>query len=356
MNLQNDRPAPSSDLLSRAITYVKTGEGLDDRIENVVGLELPLGGEANERAKQVRYIVDLLKAYLADEKPQRPLSIVVFGPPGSGKSTFVRKITEAVKGYKLVKTVNLTQIAGTEDLAPIFEKAERAKLGALKSGEKTYTPVYFFDEFDAALNGAPLGWLSWFLAPMQDGVVLSCGMELEVRKSVFIFAGGTAETLDEFNRRAQLDPEAYRARKVPDFVSRLRGTIDIGGVNGPGDARIVPRALVLHRLLADRAKPLSEELIGQLLSNGHFVHGVRSMNTLLEAGWSETQPLDLPVAIQRQHFSRGELDGLLVGISAGLKETDSAPTFTALTKQLLRSGAALAYGGAFEPEGTLEKC
>jgi hypothetical protein len=348
--------AVSNDLLGRAIAYVRTGKGLEDRTVNVVGLDMPVGGDADERVRQVRHIVKLLEKYHA-EGADRPLSIAVFGPPGSGKSTFVKMISKAVAGCKLVKTANLTQIAGTEELAKIFEILPdlEEKEHTSPSAGTAVTPVFFFDEFDAALEGAPLGWLRWFLAPMQDGKVLINGVELKIGKAVFMFAGGTAETLDEFNRRAQLDQESYRARKVPDFVSRLRGAIDIGGVNEPGDARIVPRALVLRRLLAERQYSLNEEFIGQFLSNGHFVHGVRSMITLLEAGWSENGELDLPEAIRRQHFSRGELDGHLVGISAGLKETGSNAMFSALTKQLLRSGAALAYAGAFAPEGTLEQ-
>lgn len=351
------QPFPD-DLLKRAIGYVESGNGLEDQTKKVAGLDLPRGGQANYRVEQVEHIVGLLEKYHADAHAERPLSIVVFGPPGSGKSTFVRQITKAVKGCELVKTANLTQISRTGELAKVFEDAlnpqmaDNAPSQVAEAGSST--PVFFFDEFDAALDGAPLGWLSWFLAPMQDGVVVAQGKELPVRKAVFMFAGGTAETLDEFNQRAQLDAVAYRARKVPDFVSRLRGAIDIGGVNEVGDARIVPRALVLHRLVKDRPNPPNKEQIGQLLSNGHFVHGVRSMITLLDAGWSETGALDLPDAIRRQHFSRGELDGQLVGISAGLNERGSEVMFSALTKQLLRSGATLAYAGAFSPQGTLE--
>lgn len=346
MSTTNGTSVFSEELLERAIEYVKSGTGLEDKIGDVLGLKLPLGGEADERIEQLRHIVRLLDTYHKTEVVERPLSIVIFGPPGSGKSTFVKKITEAVDGYELVKTANLTQVAGTKELANVFNTRPK---------EAGATPAFFFDEFDAARDGVPLGWLSWFLAPMQDGMVLVDGWELPIHKAVFVFAGGTAETLAEFSQRAQLNPETYRARKVPDFVSRLRGGIDIGGLNAPGDARIVPRALALRRILTGPVSSTDDGQLRQLLSNGHYVHGVRSMKTLLDAGWGETGRLDLPEAILRQHFSRGELDGQLVGISAGLKETDSEPMFSALTKQLLRSGGTLAYGGVFAPEGTLEK-
>jgi hypothetical protein len=354
---QDEKQSYAGDLLRQAVEYVKTGNGLKDQTVEVVGLDLPSRGDANNRVMQVEHIVRLLKKYHADKMVQRPLSIVVFGPPGSGKSTFVRSITSAVAGCELVTTANLTQLSTTDELAAIFEAVTEPSQdnSAPPPVESLNTPVFFFDEFDAALNGAPLGWLSWFLAPMQDGVVSVRGTNLSVQKAVFMFAGGTAESLDEFNLRGQLSPETYRARKVPDFVSRLRGAIDIGGINGRGDARIVSRALVLRRIFEKRPNMINDQQIGLLLTNGHFVHGVRSMLTLLEAGWSEQNAIDLPEAILRQHFSRGEMDGQVVGISAGLKETGSGPMFSALTTQLIRSGATLAYAGAFTPEGTLEQ-
>ena len=84
----------------------------------------------------------------------------------------------------------MTQIAGTTLLATIIEKELRQLANARAGGGTTPTPVFFFDEFDAASDGAPLGWLSWFLAPMQDGVVLAPGGAWKVGKAVFIFAGG----------------------------------------------------------------------------------------------------------------------------------------------------------------------
>jgi SLOG cluster2 len=272
--------------------------------------------------------------------------------PGRGNQRFVDRITKAVERCRPIPTANLTQLAGPDALVETFKKG--LALPPPEPGREL-TPVFFFDEFDASLNDAPLGWLRWFLGPMQDGKLLANGQELKIGKAIFMFAGGTAESLDEFNRRAQLDLGVYRARKVPDFVSRLRGAIEIGGINGLGNARVVPRAVVLRRLLVTRSDRLTDDQIRQLLSNGHFVHGVRSMEALLDAQRTESGGLDLPDAFRQQHFSRGVLDGQLVGISAGLNEPASQAIFSALTTQLLRNGASLAYGGDFIPHGTLHQ-
>ena len=104
---------------------------------------------------------------------------------------------------------------------------------------------FFFDEFDTSLDNVPLGWLRWFLAPMQDGEFFTKGKKVAIGKAVFVFAGGTAASRDEFEQRASLDEASYRALKVPDFMSRLRAFMDIQGVNNFDDERAVRRALIL---------------------------------------------------------------------------------------------------------------
>jgi hypothetical protein len=352
-----------NDWLERAVAYVGGDDtGLGGQIEDIHGLVLPSSSrDDKKRCLQVTQIVGMLQKYVDSGTGERPLSIVVFGPPGSGKSTFVNRITKAVKGCQQIPTANLTQLAGTVALVEMFEKvlnpppAPAPAPESPQPGDKRETPVFFFDEFDASLNDAPLGWLRWFLGPMQDGkLLLADGQERQIGKAIFMFAGGTAETLDEFDRRAQLDLDAYRARKVPDFVSRLRGAIEIGGINGLGNARIVPRALVLRRLREKRGDELTADEIRPLLLNGHFVHGVRSMEALLDAR-TKSGGIDLPDTFRQQHFSRGVLDGQRVGISAGLHEPASNAMFLALTMQLLQNGASLAYGGDFTKDGTLDQ-
>ena len=70
---------------------------------------------------------------------------------------------------KLTPTnVNLTQAADASALGEVLAHTA-------KSASSSTVPVIFFDEFDAPKNGAPYGWLAWFLAPMQDGKFLHNG-------------------------------------------------------------------------------------------------------------------------------------------------------------------------------------
>ncbi|HEY6249320.1 MAG TPA: hypothetical protein VI685_05135, partial [Candidatus Angelobacter sp.] len=121
------------------------------------------------------------------------------------------------------------------------------------------------------------GWLKFFLAPMEDGIFRGQTSNYKVGRALFLFAGGTAFTFDEFAGRktvpegpqANEDREAVRkAAKVPDFVSRLMAHLDVLGINRPEASksempgeltrRTVRRATLLRSLLEEFAAPIIE--------------------------------------------------------------------------------------------------
>jgi hypothetical protein len=200
-----------------------------------------------DEIQQLTALRDLIVHHTGQPSPPHPLCLSVFGPPGSGKSFAVKQIcVEAKKDVpeklKLPLTVvNMTQVCSSGDLGRIFARI------AGEQDEDT-VPIVFIDEFDAPRESAPYGWLAWFLAPMHDGEFLHEGAIIRLKRAVYVFAGGTADTLDNFSSRQSV-PE-FRFAKGPDFVSRLRGFLDVQGPNAwPRERR---RALLLRNELQTR--------------------------------------------------------------------------------------------------------
>lgn len=310
---------------------------------------------SNGEADQLRSFLERINAYFALEKTKRPLCLGVFGPPGSGKSFAVE---ELLKG-RVIHRINLSQFQGPGDLS--------SAVADVANTDKE--PVVFFDEFDSKLGGTSLGWLQWLLAPMQDGFVLHQGKRVEIKRGVFVFAGGTADTFEEF-------PDAhtgyFRGAKGPDFISRLRGHMNIRGVN-EGPYRSLRRAIVL-RLAMERAAPdlldkdkkipdtrLPPGLIDQILAVGRFRHGARSIEALVEMSpRSDAGKFSVPPAEARaSHVDLGPLSDRVIALSAGGREGDYEASldevWPAVARRLLELGAGLVYGGAEQKQGFTER-
>src|SRR5258706_8106096 len=134
-----------------------------------------------EEKKQLRSLKDLIVHYVTGDSPARPLCLAVFGQPGSGKSFAVKEICGEAKKHAAIRdkiklpftTINMTQVGGTVAVGRVLARV---------AGEQdSHTvPVLFIDEFDASRDGAPYGWLSWFLAPMHDGEFLHEGATIRL--------------------------------------------------------------------------------------------------------------------------------------------------------------------------------
>jgi len=179
--------------------------------------------------EQLRNIHQLFRSYIYNTKLDRPLSICVFGPPGSGKSFAVEQIAASIDELETEKTFkfnkifkfNVSQMKGPEELVTAFHQIRDA-------GLKGECPIVFFDEFDSKLNDE-LGWLKYFLAPMQDGEFTEEGHPHFIGRAIFIFAGGTNESMSVFKKKAE--SREVEAQKAKDFLSRLKGYINILGPN-----------------------------------------------------------------------------------------------------------------------------
>lgn len=212
--------------------YVRTGKA-PGLMRSPMGVFGDLKTVDRAEIESYNSIRALVREFLHARFRERPLCIGVFGPPGAGKSFGVEQVIQSVAGKRAKKlTFNVSQFSSERDLVAACHRIRDIVL-------EGKTPVAFFDEFDSAgLDGAPLGWLRLFLALMQDGKFRD-GEELHpLGKCILVFAGGTTSTFGEFERVAR----ARKKRKGPDFVSRLRGYINIRGPNPqPAEPASPPR-------------------------------------------------------------------------------------------------------------------
>jgi hypothetical protein len=264
-------------------------EGIDNALGSVpVGRFGALVTVDRREIEAFREIRALVGEYVGRPGAQ-PVSIAVFGAPGSGKSFGVKQVATAVvpPGQLTVLTFNVAEFDSPHDLADALHQVRDA-------GLRGKLPLVFWDEFDTTFEGQPRGWLRHFLAPMQDGEFREGQIVHPIGRSVFVFAGGTASTLEEFQSGG--DHEAFRAAKGPDFVSRLRGFVNVLGPDPTAaDDPFFPvrRAILLRSMLQRHAPALFRHQGGNdvldidpgvlraFLEVPSYKHGARSMESIV---------------------------------------------------------------------------
>jgi hypothetical protein len=257
--------------------------------------------------EDLRVMRQLMLSYKKVNPQKQPLSLAVFGAPGSGKSFGLKQIAAGVFGEKNpVLEFNLSQFRGPEELIGAYHQVRDKVLAG-------YTPVVFWDEFDSG----EYKWLQYLLAPMQDGTFQDGQLTHPVGKSIFVFAGGTSCDFEHFGPpdkpKSKEDDAQQKARhdfvmkKGPDFKSRLAGYFDVLGPNprqrynddaakegmnpwedDPEDLAFPVRRAILLRSLLGLVKDKENDhldidhgLLTALLKIKHYKNGARSMEKLV---------------------------------------------------------------------------
>ncbi|WDT57260.1 hypothetical protein [Streptomyces sp. G7(2002)] len=234
----------------------------------------------------LRVVQNLIAEYTNNPEKKKPRSIGVFGRPGDGKSFAVREVVASLypnrdKGL----TFNLSQFQSVADLANALHQVR-------DRGLQGQAPLVFWDEFDSSFREASLGWLPYFLSPMQDGTFQQGEIVHPIGRAIFVFAGGTCHRYDQFIKMAK---RAGSNSKATDFASRLQGYLDVVGPN-PGKNRnkekaawMFHRALLLNHFLIDAGVgkeegrlDIDEGVVRAFLRVEKYFHGARSMQTVVD--------------------------------------------------------------------------
>ncbi len=241
----------------------------------------------------IRSVRNLMANYMRHSILQ-PLSIAVFGRPGSGKSFAVKSIARDLEEYfgrqcqLSFLEFNLAQFDDVHDLANAIREVQNENL-------QFRLPVVFFDEFDCN-SETELGWLKFFLAPMQDGKFKMGHQLMHIGKAILVFAGGRTSSYSAFQRL--VGDSMNSGAKGSDFISRLRGFVDVPSinqrvVNGKKlDKPVIRRSILLRSLLRGMGLTeehdgglsiagIDEDVVYAMLTIDKYVHEARSMQAIL---------------------------------------------------------------------------
>jgi hypothetical protein len=231
----------------------------------------------------LRNIKALIQSYVGSDT-KIPLSIAVFGTPGSGKSFGVKQLGKGILGKdNPILEFNLSQFSDPADLIGAFHQIRDEVL-------KGKIPLVFWDEFDAN----EYFWLQFLLAPMQDGAFQDGQLTHPLGRCIMIFAGATSYKMEYFGFDKETEKEQYeyfKLKKGPDFKSRINGFLNVTGpdpnvVLNPETKKWetdesdicfpVRRAMFIRQILGladDKKLNMDMGLLNALLKVKKYMHG-----------------------------------------------------------------------------------
>ena len=312
-NYKSDESETPLPLFDTAFRFALLGNG---ELANTPFLKVNFFQTFDRREiESLRNIKKLIDDYLKEKNPEKPLSLGVFGMPGSGKSFAVKQLAKSLKLNFL--EFNLSQFSNEKELEGAYHQVRDEVL-------KGSTPIVFWDEFDSRAYY----WLQFLLAPMQDGKFQQGQITHPIGKSIFIFAGGTSYTFGTFGIDEPTVPDTkdeflvldyeknlskyndFLLKKGPDFKSRLSGYLNVQGPNQleklNKDGSImkdatwdviynekdtlypVRRALFIRSLCGfnddkskDKKMDIDYGLLNALIKTQKYAHGSRSLEKVL---------------------------------------------------------------------------
>ncbi len=311
--------------------------------------------------ESLRNLRQLVQDYIALDKGSKPLSLAVFGPPGSGKSFGIKQIAKGILGKEVpLPEFNLSQFKDPRDLIGALHQVRDLVL-------KGTTPVVFWDEFDSE----GYRWLQYLLAPMQDGAFQEGQVTHPIGKCIFVFAGATSWDYTNFgpveHGQTKEEKEAwerFRLLKGPDFMSRLSGYLNVLGPNqrctyDRSSSRWVPdpsdtcfpvrRAILMRAMLGvddDAPLVIDRGILSAFLEIPEYRHGARSLEKIL----GQLKDRGVRGVLRRSDLPPAEILSLHADHDVFLKIAERDLTFVAKAEDLAPAIHAF-YMGHMQEKG-----
>ncbi|MBI5249106.1 MAG: toll/interleukin-1 receptor domain-containing protein [Desulfomonile tiedjei] len=243
-------------------------------------------------------IRDIVIEYL--KRSQRvPLSVAVFGPPNTGQLFCVQQVT--LSAILVDYETCVFDLSNFRDL----EEFTKALHQVREIGISGKIPLVFWEGFDAN----HFRWLEFFIPIMSSGSFVDNLKKYQIGNSIFAFISTKFSRFKSFTE-APLDDyvSAFDDHKGPDFVSCLRGYLNLIGLNPSipeGELSsnqsvsndtyfVIRRSVWLRHILHRRTPDLFREIEGKLVIDiapgvlnaffriQHYKHGLRSMEAIVD--------------------------------------------------------------------------
>jgi hypothetical protein len=253
----------------------------------------------------IRRLIATIKSYLSDSTRRRPLNILMIASPGAGKSHFIEKLAESMKGERVRSvTFNMATMQSADDMARPIDEVRNLKVN-------DQLPLLFLDEFDSdPAHYAGLLPLLW------QGELQIGHRHLKLGKAVIVLAGSSPSIPKIMKASAlmRLDDETGSdlagVGKLVDLLSRINGGVleipdldlRVEGRDRRIDKVCVATALIARRF-GDDLTSIPRALL-RFIADTRFRYGVRSIAHLvdlvdgkaLREGAMTIDALGLPVA------------------------------------------------------------